>query len=92
MKKILVAVFAGALLGATTVIAEQSATPPSDTKSSGYLTLDENHDGVISNKEAAKSPKLSKSWGKVDINGDGVIDQSEIGAIDESGKSEEKQM
>ena len=72
MKKIVPAILAGAFLTGAAFAAD----------SSNYDTLDQNHDGVISEQEAASSPALKEAWSKVDANMDGKVDQAEFSAFE----------
>lgn len=38
-------------------------------------------DGVLSSAEAHASPRIGADWQRLDANGDGVIDRSEIGKV-----------
>lgn len=50
---------------------------PSNAAKSQRMQLDINHDGAIDRGEAAKSPRLTQAFDRLDKNSDGHLDQSE---------------
>ena len=47
-----------------------------------FEAIDTNGDGYISEQEAQAQQRLLDSWGDVDLNSDGKIDQSEFSAFE----------
>lgn len=74
MNKTVSVILAGAFLTATATVFAADST--------NYDTLDQNHDGVISEQEADSSPALKEVWSKVDTNMDGKVDQAEFSAFE----------
>jgi len=53
-------------------------------RASAFQQLDKDHDGSISVIEATGQIQLLREWGKVDKNSDGVLEQAEFSAFEES--------
>ena len=62
-----------------------AGTSGSNTAQAQFDTLDANHDGTISKKEAKALPSLYKEWKQVDANKDGKVDQAEFAQFEASG-------
>jgi hypothetical protein len=54
----------------------------SEVNAAGFGTLDTNQDGSLSPDEAASDSQLSKSWGDIDADENGAIDQAEFSAFE----------
>ena len=72
MKKIMMVLFASAFLTGAAVAGEKM----------DYSALDADGDGAITAEEAKGSAELTESWEKVDVNADGVVDESEFSAFE----------
>jgi hypothetical protein len=66
------------MLSGAVVWAEEVAAP--SEKAPTFASLDVNHDGQISRKEAAASNWLLEHFSKLDQNGDGILVWSEMPA------------
>jgi hypothetical protein len=73
------------------VLAADSTPPPAPKGESGWLKrLDANQDGVITKDEAAKMPRIAKSFDRLDADRDGMITQDEMRAAGEARREEAK--
>ena len=72
MKKTMMILLASAFLTGAAVAGEKM----------GYSDLDADGDGVINAEEAKGSMELTESWEKIDVNADGVVDESEFSAFE----------
>ncbi|MEJ2609328.1 MAG: hypothetical protein P8179_04370 [Candidatus Thiodiazotropha sp.] len=74
-------VLSSALYAAGTDAASEVETA-SEVNAAGFGTLDTNQDGSLSPDEAASDSQLSKSWGDIDADENGAIDQAEFSAFE----------
>ncbi|MGX2039020.1 hypothetical protein ACWJKU_02635 [Methylocaldum sp. MU1018] len=59
-----------------------------EIKSERFKKLDENHDGLISEKEAEADSKLKERWSELDKNRDGRLDQDEFSKFEQNEPAE----
>ena len=55
-----------------------TSTAAGTTSTDTFARLDTNHDGKLSQSEAASDPKLKAMWKKLDANNDGTVSQAEF--------------
>jgi len=73
------ALFSSAALAGTPMSHDSAGS--SNASEAAFSRLDTNHDGVISEKEAAADKNVAKQFSKADANHDGKLEQSEFAAM-----------